>query len=115
MVLGSQADGSGGHPGGWHSFCHALVGPRRANTEIPVCRDLQAASVCTHNSITQPVCERKNGFSLLMTPLTERMAALPQGPAGKSAGEGWPSRLCLPQPLLPSVSLKQRCPDGHIP
>lgn len=115
MVLGSRADGSGGHPGGRHSFCLALIGPGRANTEIPVRGDLQAASVCTYNSITQPVCEHKNGFSLLMTPLTELMAALPQGPAGKSTGEGWPSRLCPPRPLLPSVSLKQRCPDGHIP
>lgn len=43
-------------------------------------RALQPASVCTHNAITQPVCEHKNRFSLLMTPLTELVAALPQGP-----------------------------------
>lgn len=86
-MLGSEADGNSIHPGGRHSFCLALLGPRLANTEVPSAPRFPGCLCGTHNSITQPVCEHKNGFSLLMTPLTELMAALPQGPLGKSAGE----------------------------
>lgn len=65
-----------------------------------------AACLCTRSSITQSVCEHKNRFSLLMTPLAELMAAHPQA-LWVGAGERRPLAsvaLCLPTLL----SLKQR-------
>ena len=92
MVPVSQADGNSTHPGAEAGGCAPSRSPfqdltehtqKLQNAEILCSLPLSAPPIQSRN----PACEHQNEFSPLMTPLTELMADLPQGPMGKRAGE----------------------------